>query len=229
MSGQPAPEELSELNPALRSRLTWRSLAHFQGDTLFDELARVICRAGCLPRKELYESWELAKRARKRLRGGRVVDLACGHGLLASVMLLLDRSSPAAVAVDKRLPDSARPLLAALAERWPFLGERVQLIEGKLQDVELHAGDVVVSSHACGRLSDVVVDRAIAAGADVAVLPCCHAHGPKAEWRYPGWVSEDLAIDLLRAQRLEAAGYRVYTRTIPAAITEKNRLLLGKR
>jgi hypothetical protein len=36
-----------------------------------------------------------------------------------------------------------------------------------------------------------------------------------------------LAIDATRAARLARAGYRVRTQTIPAAITPKNRLLLG--
>ena len=36
-----------------------------------------------------------------------------------------------------------------------------------------------------------------------------------------------LAIDALRAVRLEQEGYRVWTQTIPEAITPKNRLLLG--
>ena len=37
-----------------------------------------------------------------------------------------------------------------------------------------------------------------------------------------------LAIDVRRATCLERAGYRVWTQTIPAAITAKNRLLLGQ-
>jgi hypothetical protein len=36
-----------------------------------------------------------------------------------------------------------------------------------------------------------------------------------------------LAIDVLRAVRLEQQGYRIWTQTIPADITPKNRLLLG--
>jgi len=35
------------------------------------------------------------------------------------------------------------------------------------------------------------------------------------------------AIDALRAFRLEAQGYRVWTQMIPATITPKNRLLMG--
>ena len=49
-------------------------------------------------RKELYESWEVARRARRLFRGGRIVDLGAGHGLLAHVMLILDDSSPSALA-----------------------------------------------------------------------------------------------------------------------------------
>jgi SAM-dependent methyltransferase len=43
-----------------------------------------------------------------------------------------------------------------------------------------------------------------------------------------GWIDPALAIDVRRAARLERALYRVWTQTIPAAITPKNRLLLGQ-
>jgi hypothetical protein len=58
-----------------RARLTDRDLDRFPGNTLFDRLARAVCHAGCLPRKELYESWEVARRSRWLFRGSRVVDL----------------------------------------------------------------------------------------------------------------------------------------------------------
>ena len=80
-----------------RSRLTPYDLHLFGGDSLFERIARAVCEAGCLPRKELYEAWEVARRTRRRFRGGRVVDMAGGHGLLAQVMLLLDDSSPSAL------------------------------------------------------------------------------------------------------------------------------------
>ena len=96
-----------------RNRLTEHALPHFAGTTLFDAIARAVCRAGCLPRKELYEAWEVARRVRRRFRGGRVIDLACGHGLLAQILLLLDDSSPEALAVDRRLPKSAALLQAS--------------------------------------------------------------------------------------------------------------------
>ena len=88
------------MDPSSKSRLTLKQLENFPGGTLFDRIARAVCRAGTLPAKELYEAWEVARRVRRKLHGGRVMDLACGHGLLAHILLLLDASSPEAVAVD---------------------------------------------------------------------------------------------------------------------------------
>src|SRR5580765_566914 len=93
-------------SPSSRGRLTDRDLDRFPDGTLFHRLARAVCHAGCLPRKELYEAWEMARRVRRLFRGGRVIDLGAGHGLLAQVMLLLDDSSPSAVVVDRSLPAS---------------------------------------------------------------------------------------------------------------------------
>jgi len=210
-----------------RNRLNEHDLWRFAGETLFDKIARAVCRASCLPRKELYESWEVARRARRRMRGGRVVDLACGHGLTAQLMLLIDDSSPAALAVDRRLPKSARRLHDELVRAWPRLAGRVEFHEGKLQEAPLSASDRVVSVHACGALTDRVLEAALGARASVAVLPCCHDKKRSDLGALEGWLDEALAIDATRALRLRGAGYAVYTQKIPESITPKNRLLLG--
>jgi hypothetical protein len=210
-----------------KSRLTEHDLPRFSGTTLFDRIARAVCGAGCLPRKELYEAWEVARRTRRLFRGGRVVDLAGGHGLLAAIMLLLDDSSPAAIVVDTRIPESAAKLAAALEQEWPRLSGRMVFQTQPLETIALAADDVVVSSHACGNLTDVVIDRAMATGARVAVLPCCHDLGDAGADDLTGWIDGALAIDIRRAERLRSQGYRVWTQTIPAKVTPKNRLLLG--
>jgi hypothetical protein len=210
-----------------RARLTAHDLGRFLGDTLFDRLGRAVCGAGCLPRKELYEAWEVARRVRRLFRGGRVVDLGGGHGLLAHVMLLLDNSSPNALVVDPSLPPSSARVHAALVEAWPRLAGRVEFMTSPLENIDLQSTDVVVSSHACGDLTDRVLARAAAARARVAVLPCCHNLATCDAGALAGWVDHPLAIDILRAVRLELQGYRVWTQTIPAAITPKNRLLLA--
>jgi hypothetical protein len=210
-----------------RQRLTDRDLGRFPGDTLFHRLARAVCHAGCLPRKELYEAWEMARRVRRLFRGGRTVDLGGGHGLLAHVMLLLDDSSPDALVVDAALPPSSAKLHDVLVQAWPRLACRVRFVASGLDAVEIHATDLVVSSHACGALTDRVLDRAVTARARVAVLPCCHDVDTCDVGALTGWIDSPVAIDILRAIRLEQQGYRVWTQTIPAEITPKNRLLLG--
>jgi hypothetical protein len=211
-----------------RNRLNDHHLSRFGGDTLFDRLGRSVCNAGCLPRKELFEAWETARRVRRRFRGGRVVDLACGHGLLAYTLLLLDDSSPEALAVDLHVPESAGALAAALEETWPRLRGRVRFEQRGIDQIPLTPNDLVVSVHACGELTDLVLDRAIDSGARVAVLPCCHNLDDGDTGGLQGWMDGPMAVDATRAARLRSQGYKVYTQTIPVDITPKNRLLLAE-
>ncbi len=210
-----------------KARLTSHDLGRFAGTTLFDRVARAVCRAGCLPRKELYEAWEMARRVRRIFRGGRVVDVGGGHGLLGHVMLILDNSSPSALVVDTQVPPSSERLAEAVVGEWPRLAGRISHAVAPLAEVTLEPTDVVVSSHACGGLTDEVLDRAMAAGARVAVLPCCHDVHRSDTGALTGWLDGPLAIDVVRAGRVRARGYEVWTQTIPAEITPRNRLLLA--
>jgi hypothetical protein len=220
----------TSFSPSSKGRLTDRDLGRFPDDTLFHRVARAVCHAGVLPRKELYEAWEMARRVRRLFRGGRVIDLGAGHGLLAQIMLLLDDSSPAALVVDTSLPPSSARLHEVIVEAWPRLAGRVDFVTTALDDADtlkLVASDVIVSSHACGALTDRVIARAVAARARVAVLPCCHDLETCDTGGLAGWLDGPMAIDVMRAVRLRQQGYRVWTLAIPETITPKNRLLLG--
>jgi hypothetical protein len=212
---------------AAKDRLTTHDLGRFPAGTLFDRLARAVCTAGCLPRKELYEAWEVARRVRRRVRGGRIVDVGGGHGLLGPVLLLLDDSSDAAVILDVATPPSATTLHAALVETWPRLAGRVAHARGSLDGFRLLSGDVVVSSHACGAVTERILEAAAEARVPVAVLPCCHDAATCDPGPLRGWLDLGIAVDAVRAVRLEARGYRVWTQRIPEAITPQHRLLLG--
>lgn len=215
-------------SPSSKARLTGHDIARFPGDSLFHRIARAVCQAGCLPRKELYEAWETARRVRRVFRGGRVVDLAAGHGLLGQILLVLDDTSEQALLVDPSPPPSGPKLHDALVRAWPRLANRVTVVAGALDVVTLHASDLVVSSHACGALTDAVLTRAAAARARVAVLPCCHDRTTCDTGGLTGWLDDALAIDTVRAHTLRGLSYAVRTQTIPAAITPKNRLLLAE-
>jgi hypothetical protein len=155
------------------------------------------------------------------------VDLGAGHGLLAQIMMILDDSSLEALIVDKTLPPSSEKVHQALVRVWPRLFGRVRFVVSALDDIEILSTDVVVSSHACGALTDRVLEQAADARARVAVLPCCHDRASCDAGELAGWVGSSVAIDILRAVRLQRQGYRIWTQTIPAAITPQNRLLLG--
>ena len=218
---------MTTFSTSSKARLTDHDLGRFQGNALFNRIARAVCHAGCLPRKELYEAWEVGRRARRLFRGGRVVDLGVGHGLLAQILLILDDSSENAIAVDTRLPDSCAKLHESLLESWPRLRDRIAFEARALDDVVVQPDDLVVSSHACGALTDVVLACAVTAQARVVVLPCCHDLAANDTGALRGWVDGPLAIDIMRVVRLEQQGYRVWTQVIPAGVTPKNRLLLA--
>ncbi len=211
-----------------KNRLTPRQQSLFPGNNLFDKIARAVCRAGTLPRKELYETWEMAKRVRRRYRGGRILDLACGHGLLAHILLILDDSSTIAIAVDNNIPLNAATLSEALITAWPRLEERVIYKEIPLQKIAILPDDLVVSAHACGSLTDLVIDMATKQHARLAVLPCCHDLQESSTGGLEGWMDKTLAVDTLRAVNLKAKGYQIVTQKIPDEITPKNRLLMGE-
>jgi len=213
--------------PSSKARLTSHDLARFPDDTHFHRIARAVCAAGCLPRKELFEAWEVARRVRRRFRGGRIVDLCAGHGLLGQIMLLLDDSSPEVLVVDHRLPPSSSTLAGVLVSAWPRLSGRVTLKEIPLEDVVLGEDDVVMSVHACGPLTDRVIDLAVTARARVAVLPCCHDLAQAQTGQLTGWLNGPLAVDVMRATKLRALGWQVWTQTIPEKITPHNRLLIA--
>jgi hypothetical protein len=220
--------EIWIMKKSSKNRLTPQQQPLFPGNNLFDKIARAVCRAGTLPRKELHEAWEMAKRVRRRYRGGRVIDLACGHGLLAHIMLILDDSSETAIAVDNKIPLNAEKLSNALISSWPRLKNRIIYKQVPIQEITILPDDMVVSAHACGSLTDLIIDKAIEEHARVAVLPCCHNLKASSTDGLEGWMERTLAVDTVRAMKLKSNGYQIVTQKIPDDITPKNRLLMGE-
>lgn len=218
---------MTRFDPGSKNRLTHHDLDRFPAATLRDRIGRAVCEAGCLPRKEFFEAWEMARRVRRRITGRRIVDVAGGHGLLGQMLWLLDQSSPSVVVVDPAVPPSAATLHAALVREWPPLAARTTFVAADLADVPVSTGDLVVSCHACGALTDVVLAAAVNTRSAVAVMPCCHDASTSPTTGLTGWMDDALAIDVVRAVRLSDAGYDTWTQEIPAAITPKGRLLIG--
>jgi hypothetical protein len=115
-----------------------------------------------------------------------------------------------------------------MIEAWPRLENRIEFITASMEEISLTSTDLVVSVHACGGLTDRVLDRATRAGARLAVLPCCHNLDEADQGGLGGWLEGSLATDVIRAITLRNQGYKIFTQQIPGDITPKNRLLLAE-
>jgi hypothetical protein len=107
----------------------------------------------------------------------RVLDMAAGHGLLAHILLILHPECRSAVCIDRRQPHSYDKLAAALATARPHLLGRVRFVQGKVEGAVPSPDTLLVSVHACGGLTDLVLKMAVEGGSPVAVVPCCHRQG----------------------------------------------------
>ena len=259
---------------ASRSRLTPMDARRFPGDDAFSTIARAVCDADALPRKELFETWHAAiaitdalgptsldadatttttagfdpatSRTTTRRRHRRVMDLAGGHGFLAMCLLIINPRLSSAVVVDRRKPDSHERLVAALSNAFPALRvhARLRYVEASIADATPTRHTTLVSVHACGDLSDLVLKLAAQAKSPVAVVPCCHrglaparAFAARLNEAYgdegtggsgPGPpICPSAAMDVARLELLRRAGFRVHARTIPREITPKNRVIVG--
>ena len=131
--------------------------------------------------------------------------------------------------MDRRIPPSASLLGTAMEAEWPDARPaRDPACRRTCATADVRRDDIVVCAHGCGSLTDRVLDLALAARANVAVLPCCSDHSRLDGGGLDGWLDADLAIDVVRALRLRDEGYKVWTQRIPEDITPKNRLLLGR-
>lgn len=213
-----------------KTRIGRNTAVHFGGETLADRLVRELCAERALPIKELAEACEVFAAARRYLRGAAVVDLCAGHGLTGMLFAVFQRETERVVLCDRRRPDAFERVLRAVERAAPWTAGQIEYREGSLERLapELPRGAGVVGVHACGRLTDRCLDVAVALGGPVAVLPCCRDHGlSPAPAGLREALGEDVAYDVQRTYALEARGYRVRWRTIPAAITPMNRLLIG--
>lgn len=229
-----------------RSKLRRRDIETFEkgfSPPLFAKVAAAVCSAEVLPRKELFETWEVASRIDNAFPNAtRVADLAAGHGLLGWMLLILASASGrprSAVCVDMVMPPSADTLRDVVTSAWPDLRDRMHYVEGGLQYVQADPGVLLTSVHACGPLTDMVLERAVVGNAPVAVMPCCHSMRKQPMPPEPGLTPEQFeqrareighvqAIDTARIRALEGFGYRVEEATCDPEVTPYNRLIMAQ-
>ena len=99
----------------------------------------------------------------------------------------------------------------------------------------LEPRSLVLAIHACGNLSDRVIELALESSNDFAVMTCCHGDrqyfSPRE--RPDHWLALDLGrdhyADLLRVAYVREQGYDSGIEFIDERITPKNRIIWGSR
>jgi hypothetical protein len=208
-----------------------RAERHFNSDRMGDKLVRALALDEAIPLKEILESCEFFYRVRKEIRTETIADLCCGHGLLGILFAVFERRTKQVILIDKLEPPSHRKILKRIAEIAPWITDKVEYREGTIDSIQEtpHKNTSIVSSHACGLLTDQCLDAAIGIGGNVAVMPCCY---PKRKCQAPGalqlTLGHELAFDVDRTYRLEHANYHVRWTSIPSQITPMNRVIVGR-
>ena len=174
-----------------------------------------------------------------------VKDLCSGHGLTGMLFAACNppgrlKASMRVLLVDQSEPQSHSILRDLISEVCPWVNQdTVQFFEAdlddyvtkSLSDVATDEASIIISTHACGSLTDDVIRYAVESrAASVSVMPCCYTGTAKGT---PYGVQRMLGVsasaDILRSFLLHDAGYHVDFAAIPKAITPMNRLIVAER
>lgn len=212
-------------------RVSEHSLRWFPGDSLAERFARALARRSAVPMKELVEAFEFFAAVRKDLRARTLADLCAGHGLVGVLFALHERRLETVHLVDRSTPASRTLVLEAADEVGPWVREKIVEHETTLARLDgLEPGTAVVAVHACGTRTDRCLDLALELAGPVALMPCCHSHRScPSSPAVAGALGHEVAIDVERTYRMEAAGLRVRWTEVSPAITPRNRVLIGRR
>ena len=89
-------------------------------------------------------------------------------------------------------------------------------------------GDLITSIHACGVLTDKLIEESIKQKSPFAVMPCCHSYSTHIEKEQLIYFENKTdAIDVARVMHIENNNYKVHLRNIDQKITDKNRIIIG--
>lgn len=204
---------------------------YFQGDSLQIKVLREIAYSHLMPIKEVLESFEYFASIRKKVKAEAMCDLCCGHGFVGILFAIFERKVSKVYLVDRTEPESRKKLIEACMKVAPWIEDKIINIEDKISTESdwLEEGMSVISTHACGVLSDLTLDIALKVKGNTAILPCCYPESKcSAPMALRSILGFETAFDIDRTYKLETAGYHVYWNSIPSSITPMNRVVIGK-
>ena len=155
------------------------------------------------------------------------------------------------VLVDRFEPQSHAILKDCIAEVCPWIGggttgtDAIRFVPSTLEDFfaqqtnkedgtnnNNNDASVVISTHACGSLTDQVLEYAVhCQSAAIAVMPCCYTGTDRgAPYGIRRALGVSMAADVRRSCFLQdTCAYHVDFATIPKTITPMNRIIVAER
>ncbi|GMI44109.1 hypothetical protein TrCOL_g9249 [Triparma columacea] len=90
---------------------------------------------------------------------------------------------------------------------------------------------IVIGVHACGLLTDSVLEYALSNSAtSIAVMPCCYTGtNPQAPYGLKRVLGSSWSSDIARIYRLSSNNYHTDFSSIPSSITPMNRIIVAER
>lgn len=160
----------------------------------------------------------------------KFLDLCCGNGLLG--MYIATKTGKQVLATDTRKTTKYRRLEVAMGQAYDLItySFRQADIQKESFDDDISENSALVSIHACGQLTDRLIELALQHQKPFAVMPCCHKNEdpyftPKDMPRRDGSVA--LYHDRVRLQYLREQGFDAHCATIDKRITSCNRIIIG--
>lgn len=180
-----------------------------------------------------------------------IQDLCSGHGLTGLLFLACNppgkqsnnKTILRTVLTDQIEPQSHSTLKECIAEICPWIAEEgvVSFRAAPLEEFTAHADSdnnvnrnqatIIISTHACGSLTDQVLQYAMnVQAASLAVMPCCYT-GTDAGVPYGvrRMLGVGVSADVRRCFELQELGYHTDLAAIPRAVTAMNRIIVAER
>lgn len=214
----------------LKCRIDPNCVEYFTGAGLAVRFVHALAERRAVKLKEVLESFEFYARVRRRVRGPRMADLCCGHGLTGVIFAMMEATVSHVTLLDHDHPKNHARVLAAAADVAPWVAGKIQLVSAPVERAAalLAPGTGVVAVHACGVRTDRCLEAAMAVGGPIAMMPCCYHQTDK---RVPDGLrralGRSLSTDIHRTYTLENGGYEVGWTGIPAEITAMNRIMVA--
>lgn len=176
--------------------------------------------------KEVRESFNFVEVIKKKIQSGNIVlELCCGHGLIGQI--LIQKHLVKSVIQICNIETKSHQLLELINNSFSDIYFYNWDIYEKENEILKFDYDAVIACHACGGLTDKVIDFAIKKDKNIFVCPCCyHYNLPKELVKIYSQFGSN-GVNIYRISKLMLSGYNTSVRELKSNITPLNKVIIG--